>query len=362
MSYSGLIFIAVIGFCKCAVIPNAFLPPEKQTSSNPGLYSGDDKVLILSASNLHQNVYEQNHATEVEFYNSFCGFCKRFAPIYKKYAADLYVWSDIVKIAAIDCAAEENNELCREFEIMAYPSLRYFPPFYKPGDKQLGLNVTHAPMEVGHDSLIAHLRNETKPPSTWPKLTPLPLVEKTAIFNEENESVQYMFLVNELHNQTTTAQDVALDFHKMNIISVRQVVSVDVANRLALPLNPGLFVIERNSDNVNKLDVASLDRTSVAEAIKAYVKTKKISSEDLSHVIVSVTPTTEALIPDIADEIQKLQSKALMEQVVRNPDTIYQADLEAAIKYSIFHELVQHNEFHEESLISMQRYIHVLKK
>lgn len=357
-----ILIVIVIGCCENAVIPNAFLPPGKQSSSaTPGLYGADDKVVILNATNLNQNVYEQHHATEVEFYNSFCGFCKRFAPVYKKYAADLHGWSDIVKIAAIDCAAEENNERCREFEIMSYPSLRYFPPHYKPGDKQLGLNVDHVPMDVGHDSLIAHLMSEETPSSSWPKLKPLPLTDKTEIFNDEHETVQYMFLVNEVQNKTTLAQDVALDFHKLKSISVRQIASVDVANRYGLPLGPGLFVIARNSSEVKNLNVTSFNSSSVAEAIRLYMKTRNINFVVLPENV-TASSTTGPVISNVADEIEQLQNKAIIDQVLHNQAAIYQADLEAAIKYSIFHELVQYKDIRGESLVALQRYIHVLKK
>lgn len=364
MRYSHILILITlaIGICENAVIPNAFLSPEKQTSSNPGLYSESDKVVVLNATSLNQNVYDQDHATEVEFYNSFCGFCKRFAPVYKKYAADLNGWSDIIKIAAIDCAAEENSDRCREFEIMAYPSLRYFPPHYKHGDKQLGINVDHVPMEVGHDSLIGHMVSEEMPPSKWPRLKPLPISDLSAIFDDEIDDVQYMFIVNELQNQTTIAQDVTLDFHKTKAVSVRQVVSVDVANRLGLPLETGLFVISRDTKELQRLDAQLLNRQTVSDTITNYMKSKHLELAETAARSSVVSSSTAASIPDISEEIQQLQNKAIVEQVIRNDDAKYQADIEAAIKYAVFHELVQKNTFNEESFIALQRFVNILQK
>lgn len=34
----------------------------------------------------------------------------------------------MMKLAAIDCAQDENVATCREYDIMGYPSLKFFPP------------------------------------------------------------------------------------------------------------------------------------------------------------------------------------------------------------------------------------------
>lgn len=367
MKLFSFIFIIAIFFqkyCKSAVIPNAFLPPEKQVTTTQGLYGPDDKVIALTSANLRESIYEQNHATELEFYNSYCGFCKRFAPVYKDYAVRIHGWNDIVKVAAMDCAAEENNDLCREFEIMSYPTLRYYPPNYKSGDKQFGLNIEHEPMTVGHDSLIGLLMNETAPPSNWPKLQPILLTNTTAgIFDEEPNTVQYIFLVNEIQKKTTTAQDVALDFHKIKTISVRQVASVEVANKHGLPLDTGLYVIKRNTTNWENIPTTAINRTIVHDAINAYLQTNHVTSIDLTVLEPNLsTSTVQADVPNIIEDIEKLQNQAIVDAVTQKRDVVYQADIEGAIKYAIFHELVQHKEFSGESFGAMQRFVNILKK
>ena len=37
-------------------------------------------------------------------------------------------WKSMIRLAAIDCAQDENVATCRDFEIMGYPSLKFFPP------------------------------------------------------------------------------------------------------------------------------------------------------------------------------------------------------------------------------------------
>lgn len=37
-------------------------------------------------------------------------------------------WQNILVIAGIDCADDNNVAICREYEVMGYPSIRFFPP------------------------------------------------------------------------------------------------------------------------------------------------------------------------------------------------------------------------------------------
>lgn len=37
-------------------------------------------------------------------------------------------WRSVVKVGGIDCAEETNIPICREYEIMGYPTMLFFPP------------------------------------------------------------------------------------------------------------------------------------------------------------------------------------------------------------------------------------------
>jgi hypothetical protein len=46
-------------------------------SSHPGLYGNNDSLLQdIYGENLNQLIFDKKHASYVEFYNSFCGFCR----------------------------------------------------------------------------------------------------------------------------------------------------------------------------------------------------------------------------------------------------------------------------------------------
>jgi len=54
-----------------------------------GLYNASDNVVILNATNFKASVYGSTRSWLVEFYNSWCGFCYRFAPTWKALASDI---------------------------------------------------------------------------------------------------------------------------------------------------------------------------------------------------------------------------------------------------------------------------------
>lgn len=55
-----------------------------------GLYNNDERIIVLNVTNFKSQVFETKNAWIVEFYNSWCGYCHRFAPVWRALANDLY--------------------------------------------------------------------------------------------------------------------------------------------------------------------------------------------------------------------------------------------------------------------------------
>ena len=62
---------------------------DSESLSPKGLYDQNDNVIILHANNFTSSIYGSNTSWVVEFYNSWCGFCQRYAPTWKALARNI---------------------------------------------------------------------------------------------------------------------------------------------------------------------------------------------------------------------------------------------------------------------------------
>ncbi|RWS21817.1 sulfhydryl oxidase 1-like protein [Leptotrombidium deliense] len=185
-------------------------------------YKNDDYPKTLTAANFDSYVYNRNSATLVEFYSSYCGYCKRLAPRYKLFATSVLNWKPVVRIAKVNCEELQNVDLCRAHKSISFPTFRYFGPNHQPeengtyipnmleGSEFSLISSSHMIVE-NSDKLNTQLMQEmtiqqlmntvsSKQPKGWPKLTTLFADNKVALFNEIKESHKPTFIVLELKN------------------------------------------------------------------------------------------------------------------------------------------------------------------
>ncbi|EFO27496.2 hypothetical protein LOAG_00988 [Loa loa] len=90
------------------------------------LYGPNDHITVLNSDNFDKKVYNTNQVYFVEFFSSWCGACIGYAETYKQLAKQLLQWKPMVQIAAVDCAIDQNLKLCREHNVDAFPTIKYF--------------------------------------------------------------------------------------------------------------------------------------------------------------------------------------------------------------------------------------------
>lgn len=123
------------------VIPYLFLilaigTQYGRSDEAPDLYSPIDDIIRLNSDNFNSTVFGQNKdiVYMVQFYNTFCGHCQMFAPIYKDLASRVKNWTSVVRLSGIDCSKDENVMACSENKIEGYPTIFVYPPNARPND------------------------------------------------------------------------------------------------------------------------------------------------------------------------------------------------------------------------------------
>mmetsp|Transcript_11681 Transcript_11681/g.21053 ORF Transcript_11681/g.21053 Transcript_11681/m.21053 type:complete len:470 (-) Transcript_11681:187-1596(-) len=87
-------------------------------------YAGTD-VVSLDGGNFDELVTDSEELWMVEFYAPWCGHCKALKPDWIDAAGQL---KDKVKLGAVNCDENENQEICGRFGVRGFPTIKYFGP------------------------------------------------------------------------------------------------------------------------------------------------------------------------------------------------------------------------------------------
>ncbi|XP_048004864.1 sulfhydryl oxidase 1 isoform X2 [Leguminivora glycinivorella] len=336
-----VVFFAVfVGLVSGAVIANDDDVEEQ------GLYRKSDKVVILTRRNFERKVYGQSRAQVVQFYNSYCGHCRAFSPKFKSLAAEIQPWENIFKLAVIDCSEEENNEICRQFEIMAYPSLRYIHENYVKGNANVGEKLNAIDTAEKLKSEIIHKMQQEQVMGRLPYAPPLSIASYssfTAALSDVPNSIMYTFLVFESEN-STVGSELALDVNDYSNIRVKRVYDTSELVRLAGVTHfPGLVAVRTNTLEATPLTPKNPSKANLLKAVNTFLLSKnyvfpirKTYSNDID-----LDPNTDKTIHD-------------------SSDTIYYSDLEKTIKTSLHTEITRHKILTGEPLQALLNYLDVL--
>lgn len=333
----------------------------KQFLEGQGLYSPDDDIVILTVHNFKSQVMGSRHAWLVEFYNSWCGFCQRFAPSWKALGTDVKGWSDLVKVAALDCSVDENTPICREYEVMAYPTLRYFHEGYTPGPQNLGVAVQKGEDVVAHRHyLIQRLVTEQMEGRGLMYSNLLPYQHSTLehLFNGNN--MQYGFLVVEDVGSYLGAE-VALDLHKTPIV-VRYTFSnnTGLVNSFGINAFPVVLSFDRNNNyQIHKAG----SRQDIKNVISQYLQMKHLKvTDETPRKEIFTGKWIDVQVPDMSSLIQERAKQALKERIKSMGDVVFQMDLEIALRYSLKHEIATNKIIQGEKLSVLRAYLNILRK
>lgn len=333
-------------------ITSSMSPHERSAINHEppqGLYGPSDHVLVLSNKTMSSSLYNQPIASFVEFYNSFCGACQRFSPTWKSLAKNVTKWRSFVQIAALDCATDENNDVCRQFEVMRYPTMRYFPPNYPPGAKQLGTNLDHLIIpqpDALLNELVGRLQNETNGGAKWPKFDKFKGDRWHDLTKEIH--VQFIYVISD-ELPLTLPQQIVLDYAHYATIFVKIVDSTNL--RLLGDINDfKLGVIDRANDKFTPLTIHNDSREAINVAIDSHLR---------SHNLFVTEATNVEIVTHADSSIDKIYYEKAREI---SPMPLFRADLEMAIKQSLGHEVTQKQVISGELLNALRNFVSVLSR
>ncbi|KAG5886745.1 hypothetical protein JTB14_019443 [Gonioctena quinquepunctata] len=286
------------------------LKKYKRITDAQGLYSSKDDVEILTIDNFKDEIYGNERAFVVEFYNSWCGFCQRFAPSWKALASDVKGWRSLVGIGAVDCSNDENNPLCREFEIMAYPTIKYFHEDYKEGPKNFGEQILLGKEDGEHRQKIIEImqkeQNENRG-KIFPNLLPFTESKLKSLFNGASEKVKYALLF--IQNPSDfIGQEIALDLNKIKEVVVRYTFDNNTELMRVLEATatsiPALFFVNR--DGTFHILNSSPTRQAFSTAIYQIFNSKHIMvPKGVTDKHTNIGKWMDSKVPDMKEFMQE---------------------------------------------------------
>ncbi|XP_060875280.1 sulfhydryl oxidase 2-like [Metopolophium dirhodum] len=304
-----------------------------------GLYEDSDLLEILDSTNFNDKVLQGNTSYVIEFYNAFCGHCIRFSTPWKGFGIQVYGWRNYVKVGVIDCSNEINSQTCRDYEVMAYPTVRYFPP--RPASSNIGKDFIRSfNIQVMKDFLIKMLQ-ETQSSTNVSTLCDIQPFENVNVEIDSNNILTFIIISTP---NDKIAQELIIDFcpvKKVKIISVLNS-NTGLAELLKTETYPSLYLVEDNNQFTRL--ASGNNKTNFTNTINTYLET------------VHMTPFS---IFDITTTLYNLlfhKDKGSM----HNDNTVYLSDLEATLRYSLEHEILSRSVISGESLNALNSYLELL--
>ncbi|XP_054021332.1 sulfhydryl oxidase 1 [Dryobates pubescens] len=209
------------------------------------LYSPTDPLELLGTGAEGQLLGSPS-AWAVEFFASWCGHCVHFAPTWRALAHDIREWRPAVVLAAIDCADEANQQVCTDFGITGFPTLKFFRAFSKKTEDGIRITKTSTSVEDLRHTIITNLeQSQDNWPPACPPLEPASAEEVRTFFQRNKD--QYLALIFEKSN-SFVGREVALDMLQFENVAVRRVLSSEeeLVEKFGVTTFPSGYLLLRN--------------------------------------------------------------------------------------------------------------------
>uniref|UniRef100_A0A5F8GCP6 Sulfhydryl oxidase n=1 Tax=Monodelphis domestica TaxID=13616 RepID=A0A5F8GCP6_MONDO len=307
------------------------------------LYSPSDSLVLLGQNTLRPTVLGSPSSWVVEFFASWCGHCIAFAPKWKALANEVKDWRPVLNVAALDCADEVNSEICRDFGITAYPTVKFFKAFSNNSSTGKEMSVFGKSVEDLQQMLIDGLESHHggRWPPSCPPLAPIRLEEINNFFLRNPDD--YLALIFE-KKYSYVGREVELDLSQYHGIKVRRVLDVqeEIVKKFDVTTFPSCYLLTRNGSR-SRVPVLIESRSLYTTYLQRLPGVAKRT----------FTPTVKPTTGDRgAPPVRTFADRS----------KIYMSDLESSLHYILRVEVGKFKVLEGERLRALKNFVSVLAK
>lgn len=248
-------------------------------------------------------------------------------------------WRNYVKVGAIDCSNEINSQTCRNYEVMAYPTVRYFPPH--PDPSNIGKEFIRSDAFTMKNSLVDQLVSTQLEKGNSSTLCDIQPYEEQNVVIDSNYLLTFIIIDKP---GSKFAQELIIDYCPVKKVKIIYVLnSNEVLVELLKTTNyPSLYRVQSNTEFT--LLTSGHNKTNFTEVINANLETIHMTPFNLIEI------TT------------KLYNMLFTNDKTTNDDAnlVYLSDLEATLRYSLDHEVISRNTISGESFEALKNYLELL--
>ncbi|XP_040081672.1 sulfhydryl oxidase 2 [Oryx dammah] len=159
-------------------------------------------------------------------------------------------WAAAIRVAALDCAEEKNQEVCRTYDIRFYPTFRYFKAFTKDFTTGENFKGPDRELQTVRRTMINFLQNHTdstRPPAC-PSLDPIRPSDILSLIDKRGDRYVAVLLEDD---SSYVGREVILDLIPYASIEVRRALGSDTAfvQKLGVPSLPSCYLIYPNGSH-----------------------------------------------------------------------------------------------------------------
>ncbi|XP_058549515.1 sulfhydryl oxidase 2 isoform X1 [Neofelis nebulosa] len=252
-------------------------------------------------------------------------------------------WAAAIRVAALDCAEEENHEVCRAYDVHFYPTFRYFKAFTKEFITGENFKGPDRELQTVRRTMIDFLQNHTdghRPPAC-PPLGPVRPSDILSLLDSRDG--RYVAILFE-SNSSYVGREVILDLLPYENIVVKRALDTDKAflEKLGVSSVPSCYLIYPNGSH---------GLINIGKPLRSFFSSYLKSLPDVRKKLLSVPERpNKAETPEIVVWREFDRAK------------LYTADLESGLHYLLRVELASHKSLAGAELRTLKDFVTVLAK